>query len=173
MRDRQVDGFCAVGMVICVFTQIDQNLFDEDGIHGNHEKFLRNRHIDLTVGMSASKFLNTLGHYLFQRLLSGDDIHILIADMGDRQEIFHHMQQPAGILVNISHQFILFVGGEIIGVLQIGQTVADDAGERSAQIVRDCPQQVGAKPFLLCLCQLFLICGKLHGLSTDPFGLEP
>ena len=35
-----------------IFQQVDENLFDEDGVHRDHQEFLRHAHMDIGVWKS-------------------------------------------------------------------------------------------------------------------------
>ena len=57
--DNQVDGLRTPGMNEGVFQQIDQNLFDQRRIHGNHQEFIRHIYEDMNIRQT---FFQGLGH---------------------------------------------------------------------------------------------------------------
>ena len=81
--------------------------------------------------------------------LSGDmQIHSAILQSADRQQIFHQVDQPHRIVVDV-HAHLLF--GLCVKQIPIGEQIAcipGDRSQRGAQVVGDGPEQVGAQLFI-------------------------
>ena len=96
----------------CVFQKIVNDLFDERGVHGNHDKDIRYGNMDRNIHKAFSEPSHCGRDDLLQRLVRLDHIgHTpLILDPGNGEEIFHHGQKPLRILLNVLDQFVLFIG---------------------------------------------------------------
>ena len=93
----KIDGFCGFRMVNCIFKQIDNNLFNESSVHGNHDEVIGDLYMNLGVGKPLAKPHHSFGYHLFERFFRLIDLHVVVLDSRDGQQIFHHIQKPVGI----------------------------------------------------------------------------
>ena len=85
----------------------------------------------------------SLGDYLIHQLHGLVQANLSILDPGDGQQVFHQVDEPLGIVINIRKGphpvrlvHLLVVGQQIAGA-------AGDGGQGSAQVVGDSSEQVG------------------------------
>ena len=147
-----------------IFQQIDQNLLDQHGVHGNHDKFLRKQHPYVRVRNSFFQTEYGFAHHFFHRLQGFVHAGAALADPGHGEQIFHHVQKPVRILPDMPHHLPFFLIRKTFLIFQIGTAGSDDSRQRRAQIMRHCPEQVGAHFLLFRLRQKLFPFRKLAGL---------
>ena len=153
------DRFPALRVDDGIFQQIDQHLLNENGIHGDDEQLIGYGHVD---GGFRKPFFQTHdggGYDLLHGLICFANRGRPVMDAGHRQQVFHHVEQPVGVLVNVGDDGDLLFFREQGAVLQIGGAGADDAGQRCAQVVGDGTQQIGAHLLLLRLREQLVLLG--------------
>ena len=140
-----------------ILHQIAQDLFNEDGVHGDHQKFIRNRHGDLHTRAALAEFLQYLSYDLLSSLILLVNVGLGIPHAGDREEIFHHADEPLGFAAGIFQKAALLFRGEKFFSFQNGGGGADDGGQRCADIMRHRAEQVCPGLFFFRFCtQVFL-----------------
>lgn len=95
-----------------VLHQIGQDLHDEDGVHGDQEQLVR--HVDLHGhgGKPFSEFADRLVQDFLRSLRLLGDFGRFVADPGDGEQIFHHADEPLGVIPHIHQKGLLFGRGE-------------------------------------------------------------
>ena len=66
--DGQIDGLIRMRVVDCIFQQVYNDLFDQGGIHGHHDKFIRYRNVNNGIGKPLVEALYRLRGHFFQGL---------------------------------------------------------------------------------------------------------
>ena len=130
-----------------VFNQVGEDLLNENGVHGDHQQLIRDIYRELDVRQALMGFLNGFGQDFLRGLRPGGQLRLVTADAGDGQQVFHHADQPLGLLLDVLKQGAAVLKGEV-GVIQHGGGGADDGGEGGADIVGNGAQQIGAHPDL-------------------------
>ena len=124
-----------------VLHQIGQDLHDEDGVHGDQEQLVR--HVDLHGhgGKPFSEFADRLVQDFLRSLRLLGDFGRFVADPGDGEQIFHHADEPLGVIPHIHQKGLLFGRGEG-GIFQNGGGGTHDRGQRGANVVGDGAEQI-------------------------------
>ena len=150
-----------------ILHQIDQNLLDQHGVHGNHDEFLRKQHPYVRVRNSFFQPEYGFAHHFLHRLQGFVHAGAALADSGHSEQIFHHVQKPVGILSDMPHHLPFFLIRKPFFIFQIGAARPDNSCQRRAQVMGHRPQEV--RPHLLLFRlrqQLFplrkLLCLLLH-----------
>ena len=83
--------------------RLDRTCIDEDGVHGDQEQLVR--HVDLHGhgGKPFSEFPDRLVQDFLRSLRLLGDFGRFVADPGDGEQIFHHADEPLGVIPHI-HQ---------------------------------------------------------------------
>ena len=139
------------GVLHGVVHDVDDHLYDQPRIHVREQEVLAAAHADLMLHAPAVDVAQRLGDDLIHQLHGGVQVHAALLDARDRQQVFHQIDQPHGIVVDVRVELLL---GGLVEVICAGQQVAcvsRDGGQRRAQVVGDGAQQVG--PQLLVLGQ--------------------
>ena len=133
-----------------VFQKVREHLLDEHGVH-RHE---HHRFGQLRRDRNARKMRFEFGNGGEDDLL-GDfvllfDARRFQADARYGKEIFHHADEPFGVVVDAAEK-LLFLPVRKVVVFQKRDRRAGDCRKGRAQIVRNRPQEIGAHAFGLCL----------------------
>ena len=75
-------------------------------------------------------------------------MHGPIFDPGNGKKIFHQIDQPHGIIINIRIQLLLFTFIQLIAAAQKNTRVAGNTGKRRSQIMRDGTEQIRPELFI-------------------------
>ena len=98
-RHGELDGEVAAGVIVGVFQQIVDDLFDERGVHGNDDELLGYGDGDQCIRKPPAEPLDGLGYHFLHRLLRL--FHVghaaFVLDAGDGQQIFYHVQKPVRV----------------------------------------------------------------------------
>ena len=122
------------------------------------------------TGESLAEFSDRLSQNLLRRLRLLGDLGLVVADAGDGEQVFHHADQPLGVVPGVCQQGLLLRLGEV-WIFQHGGGGADDGGQGRADVVGDGAEQI--RPHLdLLIFQpepvLFLgLCGQRAGHQGD------
>ena len=146
-RDRDLRCAAVAGRV---FQKVREHLLDEHGVH-RHE---HHRFGQLRRDRNARKMRFEFGNGGKDDLL-GDfvllfDARRFQADARYGKEIFHHADEPFGVVVDAAEK-LLFLPVRKVVVFQKRDRRAGDRRKRRAQIVRNRPQEIGAHALGLCL----------------------
>lgn len=104
------------------------------------------------MGYSALRpvqMLQRLARHLLQQLGLDAEVQPAVFQPGDGKQIFHKLDEPHGVVVDIGIQALFFRLIQHAGILHQYARVARDAGERGSQVMGDGAQQV--RPQLLLL----------------------
>ena len=131
-----------------VIHQVQQHLFNEHGVHGQQQRFLRYGDGDVDFLVALAEVHHRFAEHFLQNLPFFLNLpHFPAADAGDGEEVFHHAVKPVRVLLGVQQQFVFLLLAQRAAVLQHGGDGAADGGEGCAQVMGDGPQQVG--PHLL------------------------
>lgn len=89
------------GMANGIFHQIDEYLFDQGGIHGNNQHFLRNRNIYNGIGKTLANPTDSLTYNFFYDFILLFQIGCAACNFRNRKQILHHVNQPFCIMLDI------------------------------------------------------------------------
>ena len=89
------------GMANGIFHQIDEYLFDQGGIHGNNQHFLRNRNIYNGIGKTLANPTDSLTYNFFYDFILLFQIGCAACNFRNRKQIFYHVNQPFCIMLDI------------------------------------------------------------------------
>ena len=104
-----------------VFQQIQQYLLHQGGIHRDQQQFIWGSHLHGKIGVPPAELGRRARHHLLHRLRLGDEPGFAITvQPGDRQEVFHHVDEPLRFLLGASQQLPLLLGWQGILLLQHG-----------------------------------------------------
>ena len=145
--DGEGQGSHARGMENGVFQQIDQYLLDQHGIHGDADKILRDRYIDLPVRIVLAEFQQHGVDQLLQHRVGLADKNGLVIHPGDREQILHHPHQAFRVLPHFAQEPQLLLFGNGIVIVDDGGAGAVDGSQRCAQVMRDGSQQIAPHLF--------------------------
>ena len=148
-----------------IFQKIDDNLFDQRSVHGNHVKIIRYLYLYRDAGQPLFQPRHSLCHDLLYRLLRLADACRIRVDAGHGEEIFHHMEKPVRVLTDAAYQRFLLFLRKCGSVFQIRGAGTDNGRQRSAQIVGNSPQQIGPHLLLIRFEKKALLLLKLPGLA--------
>ena len=147
--------------------QIDHYLDNQPGIHLSQNKLLITAYLDLPSVPVPIRMAHRLGNDLIHKLCRHPKIHPSVLNPCDRQQIFHQLDQPHGIIINVPidlHPRLLaefiFIGKQVAGI-------SGNRGKRSAQIMGNGPKKVSPK---LLLFNLHGRLGGLPGIFLHPGG---
>ena len=131
--------------------------------------------MDNAFRVTFSHLLDGSAHNFLHRFIRGIDSHVFVTDPRDGEQVFHHIDQPVGILIDILYDIHLIRLAEFVLVFQVYKAVTQDPGEWRPQVVGDSAQQVSPHSLDLCFCKLlfpFLDQTGL-GMHMDPHGAYP
>ncbi len=168
--DGELHRKLTAGMDNGVFQKIYDNLFNEHGVHGYHQKFLWHLYLHVRIRKSFVKAGDCLRNNFLHGFHGGCDFHGILIDSGDGQKIFHHIEKPVGILADMADQLQLFRLVKLCVVVDISGAVADNAGEGRAQIMGNGAEQIGPHFFLFRVHQKLFMLHKGVGLFLNPGG---
>ena len=106
-------------------------------------------HEVLTVKGYACLLYTSLARHLLQQLGLDAEVQPAVFQPGDGKQIFHKLDEPHGVVVDIGIQALFFRLIQHARMLHQYARVARDAGERGSQVMGDGAQQV--RPQLLLL----------------------
>ena len=115
------DQICpgASGMDQGIFQKIDQDLFDQQEVHGDHQHLVRRGHMDGSAGKTLLQPVDGFGYHLFYQFrFFGHRMPVALYPC-DGQKILHHIKKPVGIVVDGGDQRQLLVRIEFIVILNI------------------------------------------------------
>ena len=155
-----------------VFQQVHHDLTNECCVHRHHQHLVRHLNGNLDIGETLGEFADRNGNDFFRCLAFLFDLGLAAAHARDGKKVLHHTDKPLGVLVHIFKKAALLLGGEGILVVKDRRRIADDAGERRADIVRHGAQEIGAHGFLFRFeAQLFLLFDlRVHRADHDGNG---
>ena len=84
-----------------IFHQIDEYLFDQGGIHGNNQHFLRNRNIYNGIGKTLANPTDSLTYNFLYDFILLFQIGCAACNFRNRKQIFYHVNQPFCIMLDI------------------------------------------------------------------------
>ena len=150
-----------------VVHHVDEDLDDQLCVDPCQQIVLAALHVQVMLRAPAADVAQSLSHHLVHQLRGDMQVHPPLLQPADRQQVFHQIDEPHGVVVDVAVH-LLFDGG--VKERSVGEKVAgisQDGGERGAQVVGDGPEQVGAKLFVfgpdrggLFFLQVFLV---FHG----------
>ena len=148
VKEPAFHGAGTAGVIVRVLQKIEDDLFNQQRIHGGDQKIFRDLCADRLIGITFFRCGDGVKQDFFRRFRRFfEDVGAALGDAGDRQQILHHVQKPVGVFVDLSDQLPFFFGRKRCFVLQPGRAGADHAGKGRAQIVGDGPQKVGPELF--------------------------
>ena len=74
-----------------IFKEIDDNLLDQHGIHGKHQKFFRYLYLDGSIRKALAQSADRLRNNLFNGFHGSGNFHGVGADPGYRKQVFNHI----------------------------------------------------------------------------------
>ena len=153
-----------------VLQQVHQHLLDQHGVHGDHNKVLRQLQLHRNVRAALFEFDQHRVQQLFQHGGGLFDRHLFPVEAGHGKQILHHTVEPLGILAGLPQQLEgLFLAQRIV-VFRHGGAGPVNGGEGRAQVVGDRPQKVGAHFFPLGLHAQLLLFFDPGGQGTGHDG---
>ena len=126
-----------------VFHQICQHLHHQCAIHGYDQHLVRQIYFHRNISIALGKLPNGAFDDLlrqFRRLLH---LCVIGVDPRDGQQVFHHADQPLGLLVGALQQLPPLLRRQRFILLQQHIGGAHNACQRGADIVRHGTQQIG------------------------------
>ena len=135
-----------------VFKKIDQNLFNQNGVHGDEHHFLRYHNVNFLRRIALFEFQYDGIDKFFKYGRRFDDSDSAVVDSGNGEQIFHHAYQPFRILLDPLNNPAFTAFGKRCTVFEQCRAGSIDRSQRRPQIMRHCPQQICSHTFLIALC---------------------
>ena len=152
-----------------VFHEVDEDLLDQDDVHGDHQKGVGGGDLDAGGGVMALEFHGRRAEDLFAGLELLFDVR-RAGHARDREQIFDHADEPVGFVAHVFEQARAGLGRELFAVFEDRVDAADDGGQGRADVVGDGAQEIAAHFFLFGFgAELFLLL-DLGGQRTDHDG---
>ena len=105
--ERQLDFSGCLAVNHGIFHEVGQDLLNQNGIHRYDQQFVWNGNGDGDRWKVAVKFLYSLPQNLLGSFWDRGDMGLMIPHTGDREQIFHHTDQPLGLVADILQQLML------------------------------------------------------------------
>ena len=99
---------------------------------------------------SLFHMLHCLMNNFFQKFCIQPKLHSTIFNPGNRKQVFHQINQPQGIIVNIFIQLSALFPVHTFFTGQQNPCISRNRCQRRPQIMRNGAQQIGTKLFILC-----------------------
>ena len=100
----QADVVPVPGVPDGVLQQIDDDLLDQNGLHGHKQNVVGHLHGDVIVGEPPSDGDQSVARHLLQGLLLFVQGHDPVPDLGDGQQVLHHGDEGVGVAFDVPHQ---------------------------------------------------------------------
>ena len=137
------------GVLDGVVHQVDDDLDNESGIHiGQDEIFIAGDGYGMLPALAVD-VLESFGDNLVHQLHGPVQMHLTALNAGDSQQIFHQIDQPHGVVIDICKGLLPQVVVHLPVVCQKISGAAGDGGQGCAQVVGDGAQQIGPELLVL------------------------
>ncbi len=151
--------------------EIDEDLFNENRIHGDNENIVGDMDGDGNDRAVLPEFLHGTADDFLGQLLRLGDLRVP-AHACDGENVLHDAAQPLGLRTDVAGERFLLLVVETVVVVENGRGGADNGGKGGADVVRYGAQQVGTHllPFHLETNLFLLLDLRGHGADHDGYG---
>ena len=161
----QPDPVRLLGVSGHVVEKVEQHLFDQHGIHRDHEDLIEPVREHRKRAVRPAVLCHGAAHDLFEDFILFSDAAAVLQDARYRQEVFRHPDQPLGVPPDAARERFLLLGRQVL--LHEDRGRAEDRRKRRAQIVRDGAQKVRLDLLPLRFEPQLLLLLDLGGQRTD------